>query len=357
MKALIFVNKGLEQAASRESNGKASLLQGTEGVACAAFHSLKDACEYCYQTQIASSVMLVLSESEDHKGLGVPEWAQGFIPDSLKIKIINKTQVEDLEKDLGKSLGYPVDLKNPDILLYIHRLDKYYLCLDLSGDLSKRDYRLFNSPMSLKGTTAFGVLMLCGYKQGESLLDPYCNSGTIAIEAALYSSKIPIKRYSKDFPFMKLDIDIKNKEEIFSKAESMINEEKLDITAADPLLRNITAAKKNAKIAGVGKLIDFRRIDIDWMDIKHEEKAFDHIITFIPGSSKHRDEKRLSKNFSNFFYQSEYVIKDSGTLAVLCLAKDLLKDSASPYFELKQEKEVYSASQRMFLLIFRKRMK
>lgn len=304
---------------------------------------------------MANSVSLLLDRNRDIDALKLPNSLSYILPVDGKFRISSKIGFEEEVGELFKD--HKVDLKNPDINIELFEFDnEFFLALDFSGDLSKRDYKIFNNPLSVKGTTAFGVLMLSGYKKGGSLLDPFCNSATLEIEAALYSNNISPRFYNKSFPFNRLNLS-SDIEGLFKGIDSKIKSDKLEITAADPLLRNITAAKKNAKIAGVEKSINFRRIDIDWMDIKHDEKEFNHIITFIPGSSKHKNPSVLQKEFEELFYQSEYIIKKNGVLSILCLSKDLLIESAFKYFELKEIKTFYSGSQAMYLLIFIKRKK
>lgn len=370
-KALIHINKGFEVLFDGVHSPKCSekLSGDINNAVVVDFSSLEEVYSYVYYTQIANSVSLLLDRKIHFDDLKLPKFSESLLPKEGKFRISSKIGYEE---EIGKLFSkYKVDLKNPDFNIELYQFEsvggsvygsvdagvdtaerEFFLSLDLSGDLSKRDYKVFNSPLSIKGTTAFGVLMLSDYKKGQSLLDPFCNSGTIEIEAALYSNNISARAYNKDFPFMRLNTEDVVLEKVFKKVDSKAKSDSLNITAADPLLRNITAAKKNAKIAGVEKYINFRRIDIDWMDIKHEEKTFDHIITFIPGSSKHNNPNVLKKEFEKFFYQAEYVIKNNGQVSVLCFSKDLLMESASKYLEFKEMKNFYSGMQFMYLLIF-----
>jgi hypothetical protein len=353
VKALISINKGFEKLFDGVIAPKfIELLEGESNNAVVVeFDSIEKMCLYVYRTQVANSVSLFIDRNKDVDKLKVPDSIRKIIPKAGKFRITTKTGYEEETGVLFNE--HKVDLKNPDFNIELDEFDgEFFLSLDLSGDLSKRDYKVFNNPLSMKGTTAFGVLMLSGYRKGHSLLNPFCNSGTLEIEAALFDNDISARFYDKDFPFIRLNID---KESVFKDADSKAKSEKLDITAADPLLRNITAARKNAKIAGVEKYLNFRRIDIDWMDIKHDEKTFDHIITFIPGSSKHKSPNDLKKEFEQLFYQSEYIIKKDGTVSILCLSKDLLMESATKYLDLKDTIELYSGTQLMYLLMFKKK--
>jgi len=353
--ALIKINKGFETLFDGSHSPKYSeILEGEKDYALIiTFNSLKSLFSYIYTSQIANSVSLIIDRKKDINKLIIPQQLKSLLPKDGTFRITTKIGYEREIGELFKE--YKVDLKNPDFNIEIQEFNsEFFLSLDLSGDLSKRDYKVFNNPLSLKGTTAFGALMLSGYKKGKSLLDPYCNSGTIGIEAVLYNNNISPRFYNKNFPFTKLFVNI-DIESFFGDMDAKAKYDMLSITVADPLLRNITAARRNAKVAGVEKCMRFRRIDIDWMDIKHNEKQFDYILTFIPGSSKHKSLASLKKEFEELFYQTEYIIKKEGIVSILCLSKDLLIDSASKYFVLKELKTFYSGTQLMYLLLFEKR--
>lgn len=60
--------------------------------------------------------------------------------------------------------------------------------LDLAGEpLFRRGYRTEAGAAPLRETTAAAILLLMGWRRKFPLVDPFCGSGTIAIEAALYA--------------------------------------------------------------------------------------------------------------------------------------------------------------------------
>ena len=66
--------------------------------------------------------------------------------------------------------------------------DKAEILLDLSGaPLFKRGYRKQGGVAPLRETTAAALLLASGWRRKYPLYDPYCGSGTIAIEAALFA--------------------------------------------------------------------------------------------------------------------------------------------------------------------------
>ena len=63
--------------------------------------------------------------------------------------------------------------------------------VDLCGEgLHKRGYRLHSSEAPLRETLAAALLLLAGYDGTQTLLDPFCGSGTIPIEGAMIARRI-----------------------------------------------------------------------------------------------------------------------------------------------------------------------
>ena len=351
MNALISINKGFEKLFDGVTAPKfLELLEGeSNNVLMIAFDSFEKICLYVYTTQIANSVSLFIDRNRDVDKLTVPEFIKKIIPKDGKFRITTKTGYED---EAGKLFSdHKVDLKNPDFNIELEEFDgEFFLSLDLSGDLSKRDYKVFNNPLSMKGTTAFGVLMLTGYTKGKSLLNPFCNSGTLEIEAALFDNNISPRFYNKDFPLTRLNVD---KDLIFKDVDSHVKSEKLDITAADPLMRNITAARKNAKIAGIQKQITFSRVDIDWVDIKFKKDSVDKIVTQPPQLTQNTNPKDVEKMYDNLFYQAEYILKKSGSVTLISPSTALLRKSAEKYkFKVNHERKIMHGKTEMEIAVF-----
>jgi putative N6-adenine-specific DNA methylase len=66
------------------------------------------------------------------------------------------------------------------------------LYLDWSGEsLFKRGWRHDGFEAPLKENLAAGLLMVAGWQPGQPLLDPFCGSGTIVLEAAMMAAGVP----------------------------------------------------------------------------------------------------------------------------------------------------------------------
>ena len=78
--------------------------------------------------------------------------------------------------------------EQPKSQLILVRLvhDRCTISIDSSGALlHRRGYRLAIAKAPLRETLAAGLLMASGWQPASPLLDPFCGSGTIPIEAAL----------------------------------------------------------------------------------------------------------------------------------------------------------------------------
>lgn len=74
-----------------------------------------------------------------------------------------------------------------EVRVYIEK-DMVSLLVDLSGaPLFKRGYRSEGGAAPLRETTAASLLLLSGWKRKFPLYDPFCGSGTILLEAAMYA--------------------------------------------------------------------------------------------------------------------------------------------------------------------------
>ena len=80
--------------------------------------------------------------------------------------------------------------------------DKCTVSVDSSGELlHKRGYRLAVAKAPLRETLAAALLMASGWDTSAPLLDPFCGSGTIPIEAALMRLGLP-PGLNRRFAFM-----------------------------------------------------------------------------------------------------------------------------------------------------------
>ena len=69
--------------------------------------------------------------------------------------------------------------------------DEVTICIDTSGEsLHRRGYRKLTSKAPITETLAAALIMLTPWNKDRILVDPFCGSGTIPIEAALGYQKL-----------------------------------------------------------------------------------------------------------------------------------------------------------------------
>lgn len=103
--------------------------------------------------------------------------------------IVKKAIVESLRKKYHRTR---FDETGPEYKIEVQLLkNQVTLCVDTSGEsLHKRGYRTKSGAAPLKETTAAGLVQLSYWNRERPLVDPFCGSGTIPIEAALIGRNI-----------------------------------------------------------------------------------------------------------------------------------------------------------------------
>ena len=147
---------------------------------------------------------------------------------------------------------------------FMAQKDEFVLMINTSGPgLHDRGYRVKDVPAPIKETMAAALVSLSFFKPGRLLADPFCGSGTIAIEAAMMARNIA-PGLSRKFDCSWWDRIPQQlwKEEKAAAFRAMDTEAQFRIIASDIDARAIRAAKKNAEAAGVDDCIEFRISDI-----------------------------------------------------------------------------------------------
>lgn len=140
--------------------------------------------------------------------------------------------------------------------------DQCTISIDSSGELlHRRGYRLETAKAPLRETLAAAMLAASGWDRTSPLLDPFCGSGTIAIEAALLAAGIPAGK-NREFSFMNWP----GYHEKDWKAVKTVAEKKQRTTRPMPVIQAsdrdagaIRIARSNAERAGVAQWIEFTR--------------------------------------------------------------------------------------------------
>jgi 23S rRNA G2445 N2-methylase RlmL len=329
---LVLTNKGVEDITKieiKEVLGKESIVNEH----FVEFNSnYKDAYKLAYLSQSSRWVLRTISIFEfdnlnDIKNsadiIKIPNDITNLNFNTFAVKAIrvgeHKFNSLDIEKIFGakikNELNKELNLKNPDALFRAFIFDnKLIFGLDIAGfDLSKRTYNLFKNSVSIRSILNYAMVRLSEYKPGEVLLDPYMRSGEIVIESVLYATSKSSWYFDKERFKTLIDIDLGQ----FDKLRDFSGK----IYGFSDILRSLKQAKMNAQAIQIHKLINFSKTEIDWLDVKLEDKSIDRIVSFIPQESKGKDINKLKKTYTRLLENINIVLKDNGK-AVLGLFKD-----------------------------------
>lgn len=183
---------------------------------------------------------------------------QSIVKKAMVDRLKGYYKTETLTEERGK---YPFRVKfNKNICS---------LRLDTTGDsLHKRGYRIKSGLAPIEETLAAALVKLTSFSKEKVLIDPFCGSGTIPIEAAMIAGNIPP---SVDRAFVSETWDFITKEDwdkAHEEALARIDKERIDssdikIFGFDIDPNMIKISYDNAKRAGVDKFIHFETCSVD----------------------------------------------------------------------------------------------
>ncbi len=185
-----------------------------------------------------------------------------FSPSDIQ-SIMKKAMVDSMAGHYGVSV-FPEDGASYPVRVMI-KDDIVTVALDTTGEsLHKRGYRKYAVKAPIAENLAASLLMLTPWSAERILVDPFCGSGTFPIEAALISANIAPGLYRSftaetwngliPAPVWK---DIREE-----AAEAVDPDIDTDIQGYDIDPAAIEAARNNARLAGVDKLIHFQVRDV-----------------------------------------------------------------------------------------------
>jgi putative N6-adenine-specific DNA methylase len=204
----------------------------------------------------------------------------------MKKAIVERLKLEykqDWFEESGNSYPIRVTIMN----------DEVTVCIDTSGEsLHKRGYRKLTSKAPLTETLAAALIMLTPWNKDRILVDPFCGSGTIPIEAAMIGAKIA--------PGVKRDFLAQTWTEIFPETLwTQAREEAKDLELKDTEMNIqgydidgeiVKAARQNARFAEVDQFIHFQQKPLKELS---NSKKFGFIITNPPYGERLEEKSAL----------------------------------------------------------------
>ena len=241
---------------------------------------------------------------------------------SIKSKLFSPSDIQSIVKKAivdrlsGKYniLRFPEDGSEYPIRITILK-DEVTVGLDTSGDsLHKRGYRKLTVKAPITETLAAALISLTPWKKDRILIDPFCGSGTIPIEAAMIGLNIA-PGMSRVFQAMSWDNILSKSLFTNAKKEAMDlvdRDSKLSIQGYDLDPSALDAARGNLALAGLEGSIHFQQRDM--RDISSAKK-YGFIITNPPYGERLAEKaampqlyKEMGEAFARLDEWSYYII-------------------------------------------------
>ena len=257
--------------------------------------SLETGYRFCFETRISSRLLMglfvdddIISDKELEEATAMLPWEE-YIDPTKTLKVTCTTQncryitnshygalkvkdgiVERIREKFNGERPY-IEIHEPDLTVHVHIEDttvKWYV--DFSGEnLSMRGYRGEQTEALLKEHLAAALIGRSEWRKSVNdgnplpFYDPFCGSGTIAVEAALMATDTaPGLLRRKPYPFESLpNFDKEAFDRVVEEAEERrrkaIDERDISIFASDISRTAVEISKAAALKAGVYDFISF----------------------------------------------------------------------------------------------------
>lgn len=243
-----------------------------------------------------------------------------FSPSDIQ-SIIKKAMVEEL-----KSV-YNVSWFSEDGASYPFRVflmkDLVTIGLDTTGEsLHKRGYRKLVSKAPVAENLAAAMILLTPWNKDRILVDPFCGSGTIPIEAAMMAANMA-PGMNRDFLAQEWNNLIHRKfwYRAIDEANDLLDlNVDTDIQGYDIDGEIIKAAKGNAELAGVDKLIHFQKRPVK--ELSHPKK-YGFIITNPPYGERIGEKELLPELYTEL--SERFKLLDTWSLCAITSYSDVEK--------------------------------
>lgn len=231
----------------------------------------------------------ILQISDDYK-----EFRGDRIPDGtfyVRLRDIDKCHSQLLEPELGDILDAKgrILFKDPDFKIRVIHHGKWYLTRVIferdkkTLEMRRAPLRPFFSPVSLHPKYAKFLVNVSRTREGETILDPFCGTGGILIEAGLLGRKT-------------IGIDLS--------------------------LNMVVGARLNLKYFGIRNCTIH---NADFLKMDFEERV-DAIVTDMPyGKNTSIRDYKLEQLYEDSFKKFHQVLKDDGVCVVVLSSRDHLK--------------------------------
>lgn len=202
--------------------------------------------------------------------------------------------------------------------------DEVVVGLDSTGEsLHKRGYRKLTAKAPIAENLAAALIMLTPWNKDRILVDPFCGSGTIPIEAAMMAANMA--------PGMNRSFTAENWQHIVAKRnwydaldeanELLTLNVDVDIQGYDIDDEMVSISRENAKSAGVDKLIHFQRRSVE--QLSHPKK-YGFLITNPPYGERLQDKSQMPALYR--LIGERYRLLDSWSMYLITAYEQAEKD-------------------------------
>ena len=220
-----------------------------------------------------------------------------FSPSDIQ-SIMKKAMVERM-KSCYHIQWFPEDGAAYPVRVFLMK-DVVTVGIDTTGvSLHKRGYRPAAGKAPIAENLAAALIMLTPWKKDRILVDPFCGSGTIPIEAAMMAANIA-PGMNRDFTAEQWTNLVERKYwyDAMDEAHDQINTDiDTDIQGYDIDGDVLKTARKNAADAGVDHLIHFQRREVS--QLSHPGK-YGFIITNPPYGERLEEKEALPELYREF---------------------------------------------------------
>ena len=240
-----------------------------------------------------------------------------FSPSDIQ-SIMKKALVERMRK-VYRVNWFPEDGDAFPIRVFLHK-DEVTVSLDTTGEsLHKRGYRKLTAKAPIAENLAAALIMLTPWNKTRILVDPFCGSGTIPIEAAMMAANMA-PGMNRSFLAESWTHIISRKEwyACMDEAAELVDFSQMpDIQGYDIDDEMVRIARENAKLAGVEQYIHFQRRGIEALS---HPKKYGFIITNPPYGERLEDKNTIASIYRTL--GERYRQLDSWSLYVITSYED-----------------------------------
>lgn len=214
-----------------------------------------------------------------------------FSPSDIQ-SIMKKAMVDRMSQHYGIT-QFPEDGDSYPLRVFIMK-DEVVVGLDTTGDsLHKRGYRKLTAKAPIAENLAAALIMLTPWNRDRILVDPFCGSGTFAIEAALMAANMApgMNRHFTAEHWAHIVAGNVWKDAFEEAHDEVIRDISCDIQGYDIDDEMVSIARQNARLAGVEDMIHFQKRDV--AELSHPRK-YGFIITNPPYGERIMEKEEMA---------------------------------------------------------------